>query len=99
MRGQLSLEDRLQINVSRLKNNALRFRSTIKNLKEIIKEKDQKISELEEKLIDKEAQRKELQSSSVSFHLSRLWECSPRKQHSRRGNKPAGILAKNLRWY
>src|SRR3989338_11653598 len=62
MRGQLSLEDRLQINVSRLKNNALRFRSTIKNLKEIIKEKDQKISELEEKLIDKEAQRKELQS-------------------------------------
>lgn len=62
MRGQLSKEDRLQINVTRLKNNASRFRSTIKNLKEIIKEKDKEISELKEKLIDKEAQRKELQS-------------------------------------
>ena len=62
MRGQLSKEDRLQINITRLKNNALRFRSTIKNLIGIIKEKDKEISELKEKLIDKEAQRKELQS-------------------------------------
>ncbi|PIQ68212.1 MAG: hypothetical protein COV91_05290 [Candidatus Taylorbacteria bacterium CG11_big_fil_rev_8_21_14_0_20_46_11] len=62
MRGQLNKEDRLQINVSRLKNNALRFRSTIKNLRSIIKEKDKEIYELKEKLIDKEAQRKELQS-------------------------------------
>lgn len=62
MRGQLSVENRLRINVTRLKNNALRFRSTIRDLKEIIKEKDRKISELKEKLIDKEAQRKELLS-------------------------------------
>lgn len=62
MRGQLSEKDRLQINVTRLKNNALRFRSTIKNLKLIIKEKDKKIAELEEKLVDKESQRKELLS-------------------------------------
>jgi transposase len=62
MRGQLSKESRLQISVTRLKNNALRFHSTIKNLREIIKGKDREISELKEKLIDKEAQRKELQS-------------------------------------
>ena len=62
MRGQLSKESRLEINVTRLKNNALRFRSTIKNLKAAIKEKDRKISELEEKLINKESQRKELLS-------------------------------------
>jgi transposase len=60
MRGQLSRENRLEINVTRLKNNALRFRSTINNLRAVIKEKDRKISELEEKLINKESQRKEL---------------------------------------
>ena len=58
----MSVENRLRINVTRLKNNALRFRSTIRNLREIIKEKEREISELKEKLIDKEAQRKELQS-------------------------------------
>jgi transposase len=62
MRGQLSRESRLEINVTRLKNNALRFRSTIKELKLVIKEKDRKIVELEAKLVDKEAQRKELLS-------------------------------------
>jgi len=60
MRGQLSVENRLQISVTRLKNNALRFRSMIKELKDVIKEKDRKISELEAKLVDKESQRKEL---------------------------------------
>ena len=62
MRGQLSKESRLQINVTRLKNNALRFRSTIKNLRGIINEQHKEILELKEKLVDKEAQRKELQS-------------------------------------
>jgi len=62
MRGQLSRESRLEINVTRLKNNALRFRSTIKELRLEIKEKDRKISELEAKLVDKESQRKELLS-------------------------------------
>ena len=62
MRGQLSVENRLQINVTRLKNNALRFRSIIKELKRAIKEKDRKISELEAKLVNKESQRKELLS-------------------------------------
>ena len=62
MRGQLSRESRLEINVTRLKNNALRFRSTIKELKQVIKEKDRKILELEAKLVDKESQRKELLS-------------------------------------
>jgi transposase len=77
MRGQLSKEGRLRISVSRLKNNALRFRSTIKNLKEIIKGKDREILELKEKLIDKEAQRKELQSY--------LW-----KPSRKGGSKPLG---------
>ncbi len=62
MRGQLSRENRLEINVTRLKNNALRFRSTIKELRVTIKEKDRKISELEERLVNKESQRKELLS-------------------------------------
>lgn len=62
MRGQLSRENRLEINVTRLKNNALRYRSTIGELKETIKEKDRKIFELEAELVSKESQRKELLS-------------------------------------
>ena len=80
MRGQMSVENRLRINVTRLKNNALRFRSTIKNLREIIKEKDQKIAELEERLIDKEAQRKELQSY--------LWKPAKKGKRKTLGKKP-----------
>lgn len=62
MRGQLSKESRLQINVTRLQNNALRFRFTIKEQSKVIKKQAREIIELKEKLIDKEAQRKELQS-------------------------------------
>lgn len=81
MRGQLSVENRLRINVTRLKNNAVRFRSTIKDLKGIIKEKDRKIAELEARLIDKEAQRKEL--------LSYLYKPNKKDRGSLpRGKKP-----------
>lgn len=81
MRGKLSSEIRLQINVTRLKNNAVRFRSTIKGLRVVIKQKDRKIAELEEKLVDKEAQRKELQSY--------LWKSGTKKDGSLpRGKKP-----------
>jgi transposase len=81
MRGQLSKESRLQINVTRLKNNALRFRSTISNLRGIIKEQHREILELKEKLVNKEAQRKELQSY--------LYKPGKRDDKSlRRGKKP-----------
>lgn len=62
MRGHLSHEIRLQINVTRLRNNAVRYRLKIQELTSILKEKNQKIRELEKKLTDKEAQRKELLS-------------------------------------
>ncbi|MEN9524266.1 MAG: hypothetical protein RL536_335 [Candidatus Parcubacteria bacterium] len=62
MRGKLSSKTRLQISVTRLRNNNLRFRSMIRELRVIIKEKDREIASLKEQLIDKEAQRKELQS-------------------------------------
>ena len=62
MRGQLSRESRLQIVVTKLKKNVVKYRTKIKEQATLLKEKDRKISELEEKLIDKEAQRKELQS-------------------------------------
>lgn len=62
MRGQLGTEDRLRINVTRLKNSAARYRSTISRLRAVIKEKDGAIAELRAKLIDKEAERKELLS-------------------------------------
>lgn len=62
MRGQLSTEDRLRINVTRLKNNAARYQSIISELRAVITEKDRQISELEALLTDKEAQRKELLS-------------------------------------
>lgn len=77
MRGNLSSESRLQISITRLKNNNLRFRSTIKELKVVIRGKDREIAFLKEKLIDKEAQRKELQSY--------LWKPSKKK-----GSKPLG---------
>ena len=60
MRGQLSLESRLQISVTRLKNGIKRIREENTVLKQKLKEKDQKITELEAKLTDKESQRKEL---------------------------------------
>src|ERR1017187_2550024 len=84
MRGQLSRESRLEINVTRLKNNALRFRSTIKDLRQTLKERNKEISELKEKLIDKEAQRKELQS----------YLYKPSKKDSKslpRGKKPGAL--------
>lgn len=80
MRGQLSSENRLKINVTRLKNNNLRFRSTIRKLKVIIKEKDREIASLKKKLIDKEAQRKELQSY--------LWKPSKKSGSKPLGKKP-----------
>ena len=62
MRGQLSREDRLRINVTRLKHSAVQYRQKIGELTALLKEKNQRIKVLEEKLIDKEAQRKELLS-------------------------------------
>lgn len=81
MRGHLSHEIRLEVNITRLKNNVLRYRLKIKELTSILKEKDRKIRELEEKLIDKESQRKEL--------LSYLYKPKKKKDESKpRGKKP-----------
>lgn len=81
MRGQLSRENRLQINVTRLKNNALRYRLKIKELTSTLKEKDRRIFELEAMLRDKESQRKEL--------LSYLYKPGKKDRKSLpRGKKP-----------
>ena len=62
MRGHLNKETRLQILVTRLKNNIVKYRITIKEQGILIRKQDKEILELKSKLVDKEAQRKELQS-------------------------------------
>lgn len=83
MRGQLSIESRLQISVTRLKNNVSGYRSTISKLRTEIKQKDRRIAELESRLVDKEAQRKEL--------LSYLYKPNKKDRTKlSRGKKPGG---------
>lgn len=85
MRGQLSRENRLEINVTRLKNNAVRYRLKIKELTSILKEKNRKIRALEEKLTDKESQRKEL--------LSYLYKPGKKSGEVKSRGKKPGALA------
>lgn len=85
MRGYLSKESRLQINVTRLKNHVLRYRLKIKELTSILKEKNRKIAELEEKLTDKESQRKEL--------LSYLYKPGKKDEHTKPRGKKRGAPA------
>lgn len=84
MRGQLSKEIRLKISVTRLKKNVVKYRTKIKEQATLLKEKDREIASLKEKLIDKEAQRKELQSY--------LWKPS-KKGHSKPLGKKLGSPA------
>ncbi|MEA2036709.1 MAG: IS66 family transposase [Nanoarchaeota archaeon] len=80
--GQLSLEDRLRINETRLKKNNLRFRETIKELKEIIKSQDFRIKELEAKLEDKEQQRQKL--------LEKIFKKKNHKENRKKPGKEPG---------
>ena len=62
MRGHLSRETRLEINLTRLRGSVSKLRLKIRDLTQKLKEKDHRIAELEAKLEDKEGQRKELLS-------------------------------------
>ena len=85
MKGQLSQEDRLRINVTRLKSNAARYRAKIKEQAVLLKQKDAKIIELEAKLVDKEAQRREL--------LSYLYKPGKKTRESKSLGKKPGAPA------
>ena len=81
MRGHLSKEIRLQINVTRLKNITKNLREKVSELVRLNKEKDKRIAELEAQLQDKESQRKEL--------LSYLYKPGKKnKEPKSRGKKP-----------
>lgn len=59
-RGQLSIEDRLHIQVTRLKQGIARRDMTITELRTTLALREQEIATLKEKLEDKESQRKQL---------------------------------------
>ncbi len=60
MADRISREDRLEQNVSRLKNNNQKLKTKVADLESIIKQLQQENTELKEKLEDKELQRQEL---------------------------------------
>lgn len=62
MRGQLSLETRLQIRITKLVKSNEKLREELLELTRCLKEDRQRIKELEEKLRDKDTERKELLS-------------------------------------
>ncbi|MDZ4285982.1 MAG: IS66 family transposase, partial [Candidatus Sungbacteria bacterium] len=84
MRGYLTKETRLQINITRLKNGTKRLQEKVIELTRSNKEKDRKIAALEARLQDKEAQRKEL--------LSYLYKPGKKSEESKpRGKKPGSL--------
>lgn len=60
--GELTKEDRLRIQVARLKNVNTQYKQEIAELKVLVKQQANELTELKERLDDKEAQRKELLS-------------------------------------
>ena len=58
-RGQLTTEDRLRIQVTRLTNVNRKHKETISGLRSLVKTLEARVGELESKLEDKERQRKE----------------------------------------
>lgn len=84
-RGQLSKEDRLRVQATRLTNLNRGYRQTIAELKTTIKAQNHRIKELEAKLEDKEAQRKEL--------LSYLYKQNKENKESKKMGKKPGAPA------
>jgi len=77
-RGQLTIEDRLHIRVTKLTKSVERLRHLIQTLRSELKSKDRAIHELELKLEEKESQRKELAGYLY------------KQNHSSRDKKPLG---------
>jgi len=89
MRGQLSIHDRQEQLITRLKSNLGKWKERIKTLQEQLKTKDQLIEDLRRQLADKEQQRKQLLSylykpSKTNTNESK--ERKPREQAYRRPN-------------
>jgi transposase len=81
-RGQLSKEDRLRIQVTRLTNIGKNLRASLKELRSQLKAREKEIIALKAKLEDKEAQRKHL--------LTFLYKSRTTKEDAKRPGKKQG---------